>query len=182
MWCSRGKQYPFWCLRYLCCLKANRSSASLPVFCPHGRDCGRGREPPKLHRLPVIVMVWFLLDPHDHLILLVCDACLQAGLVKAAAASGSVSAKARRKRKQQQEQQPTAAPAGAAAVAWANRRLQQREYQAAWLAFLRTDLPSDIYKKVRAAFFHPKQGHDHFEAGQVTYCAPAELLVCLHVI
>jgi hypothetical protein len=34
-------------------------------------------------------------------------------------------------------------------VAWVNRRLQQREYQAAWLAFLRTDLPSDIYKKVR---------------------------------
>lgn len=74
-------------------------------------------------------------------------ACLQAGLVKAAAASGSVSAKARRKRKQQQQQ---AGPPGAAAaaVAWANRRLQQREYQAAWLALLRTDLPGDIYKKV----------------------------------
>lgn len=81
--------------------------------------------------------------------LAVLPACLQAGLVKAAAASGSVSAKARRKRKQQQQQVgPPGAAAAAAAVAWASRRLQQREYQAAWLAFLRTDLPSDIYKKV----------------------------------
>jgi len=61
-----------------------------------------------------------------------------------------VSSKARRKRKQQQQQQPAAAAAGApAAVSWANRRLQQKEFQSAWLAFLRTDLPSDIYKKVR---------------------------------
>lgn len=77
----------------------------------------------------------------------------QAGLVKAAAASGSVSAKARRKRKQQQQAADTSAAGSAAAVAWANRRLQQREYQAAWLAFLRTDLPTDIYKKVGKAAY-----------------------------
>jgi hypothetical protein len=87
--------------------------------------------------------------------------CVQAGLVRAAAASGSVSAKARRKRKQQQQQADGGAAAGAgaaAAVAWANRRLQQREYQAAWLAFLRTDLPSDIYKKVSSCVLLCVQG------------------------
>lgn len=73
--------------------------------------------------------------------------------MKAAAASGSVSAKARRKRKQQQQAADTSAAGSAAAVAWANRRLQQREYQTAWLAFLRTDLPTDIYKKVGKAAY-----------------------------
>jgi U3 small nucleolar RNA-associated protein 19 len=73
---------------------------------------------------------------------------VQAGLVTAAADS-SVSAKARRKRKQQQEDGSAAAAAPTAATAaWANLKLQQRCYGDAWLAFLRTDLPHDIYRKV----------------------------------
>jgi U3 small nucleolar RNA-associated protein 19 len=79
-----------------------------------------------------------------------CRACCccadQAGLVKAAADS-SASAKARRKRKQRQEDTGNGAPA-AATAAWANLKLQQRCYSDAWLAFLRTDLPHDIYRKV----------------------------------
>lgn len=55
-----------------------------------------------------------------------------------------MSAKARRKRKQQEAEQPTAATA----VAWANAKVQQRVFGDAWLAFLRTDLPADIYRKV----------------------------------
>jgi U3 small nucleolar RNA-associated protein 19 len=73
---------------------------------------------------------------------------VQAGLVKAAADSNA-SAKARRKRKQQQEEgSATAAAPAAATAAWANLKLQQRCYGDAWLAFLRTDLPHDIYRKV----------------------------------
>ncbi|WIA11201.1 hypothetical protein OEZ85_011328 [Tetradesmus obliquus] len=73
----------------------------------------------------------------------------EAGLVQAAGDSNA-SAKARRKRKQQQQEEPGAAAAApaAAAAAWANLKLQQRCYGDAWLAFLRTDLPHDIYRKV----------------------------------
>lgn len=75
---------------------------------------------------------------------------LQAGLVKAAV-DAAASAKIRRKRKQQEQQaaEAGAAPAATAAAAWANLKVQQRAYGDAWLALLRTDLPQDIYRKVR---------------------------------
>lgn len=77
---------------------------------------------------------------------------LQAGLVTAAA-DAAVSAKARRKRKQQEAEQSAAAAAdgggsSSVAVAWVNAKVQQRVFGDAWLAFLRTDLPGDIYRKV----------------------------------
>lgn len=75
---------------------------------------------------------------------------LQAGLV-VAAADGAASAKLRRKRKAAAAAAAAAGDgvvAGAAHVAWANPKVQQRAYQAAWLAFLQGDLPGDIYRKV----------------------------------
>jgi hypothetical protein len=76
----------------------------------------------------------------------------QAGLV-VAAADTSASSKARRKRKAQLAAAANTgggagAAAAAASAAWANPKAQQRAYQEAWLAFLRLDLPADIYRKV----------------------------------
>lgn len=68
-----------------------------------------------------------------------------------AAADGAASAKLRRKRKAAAAAAAAAGDgvvAGAAHVAWANPKVQQRAYQAAWLAFLQGDLPGDIYRKV----------------------------------
>jgi hypothetical protein len=82
------------------------------------------------------------------------DTPLQAGLV-AAAADASASSKARRKRKAAAAAAAADGSAGAGAAAaapaaaWANPKAQQRAYQEAWLAFLRLDLPADIYRKAR---------------------------------
>ena len=68
-----------------------------------------------------------------------------------AAGDASLSSKARRKRKAQLAADGGGGGGGgAAAASWANPKLQQRAYGEAWLAFLRLDLPSDIYKKVPA--------------------------------
>jgi hypothetical protein len=69
-----------------------------------------------------------------------------------AAPDASASSKARRKRKAQLAAAGAGAGADggatAAAAAWINPKAQQRAYGEAWLAFLRVDLPADIYKKV----------------------------------
>lgn len=69
-----------------------------------------------------------------------------------AAADASASSKARRKRKAALAAAGGGGGGGAAA-AWLNAKAQQRAYQEAWLAFLRLDLPSDIYKKVSVPGF-----------------------------
>ena len=71
----------------------------------------------------------------------------EAGLVGPANDAEGVRQRKRR-RLQQQQQAPAAAGAAAQRAKWASAKHQRRAYSEAWLAFLRLDLPDDIYRKV----------------------------------